>query len=90
MKGYRRERGANQILLNLPQFSTDRGTCMRPTLICALVLFGGTASAADYPKLVEADVVLKDFRFATGETLDVKTHYRTLGQPRQDKTGKVL
>jgi homoserine O-acetyltransferase len=63
---------------------------MRPTLICALVLFGGTASAADYPKLVEADVVLKDFRFATGETLDVKTHYRTLGQPRQDKTGKVL
>jgi homoserine O-acetyltransferase len=63
---------------------------MRPTHVCALVLFGGTASAADYPKLVEADVVLKDFRFATGETLDVKTHYHTLGQPRRDKTGKGL
>jgi homoserine O-acetyltransferase len=63
---------------------------MRATLVIAIVLFGGTASAADYPKPVEADVVLKDFRFATGESLDLKVHYRTLGRPRQDKGGKVL
>jgi homoserine O-acetyltransferase len=63
---------------------------MRATLIVAVVLLGGTASAADYPKPVEADAVLKDFRFASGETLDLKIHYRTIGRPRQDKNGKVL
>jgi homoserine O-acetyltransferase len=63
---------------------------MRATLLVAAALFCGTANAADYPKPVEADFVLKDFRFATGETLDLKVHYRTIGQPRQDKTGKVL
>jgi homoserine O-acetyltransferase len=62
---------------------------MRATLVVAIVLFGGKASAADYPKPVEADVVLKDFRFATGESLDLKIHYRTIGRPRQDKRGKV-
>ena len=40
---------------------------MRATLVVALVLFGGTASAADYPKPVEVDVVLKDFRFASAD-----------------------
>jgi homoserine O-acetyltransferase len=63
---------------------------MRATLFVAVVLFCGTANAADYPKPVEADVVLKDFRFATGETLDLKVHYRTIGRPRQDKAGNVL
>ncbi|HEY7428871.1 MAG TPA: alpha/beta fold hydrolase [Gemmataceae bacterium] len=63
---------------------------MRATLVVAIVLFGGRASAAGYPKPVEADVVLKDFRFATGESLDLKVHYRTIGQPRQNKRGKVL
>jgi homoserine O-acetyltransferase len=62
---------------------------MRATLCVAVILFAGTASAADYPKPVEADVVLKDFRFATGETLDLKVHYRTVGKPRRDKEEKV-
>jgi homoserine O-acetyltransferase len=62
---------------------------MRATLVVAIVLFVGTASAADYPRPVEADVILKDFRFATGESLDLKVHYCTIGQPRQDKRGKV-
>src|SRR5271167_5022516 len=74
----------------MPQFPTDGGASMRATLFVAVVLFSGTASAADYPKPVEADVVLKDFLFATGETLDLKVHYRTIGQPRRDKEGKVL
>jgi homoserine O-acetyltransferase len=65
---------------------------MRVTLLIAVVLLGlaDGLSAADYPKPVEADVILKDFRFATGETLDLKVHYRTVGRPRQDKDGKVL
>jgi homoserine O-acetyltransferase len=63
---------------------------MRATLVVVIVLLGGTASAADYPKPVEADVSLKDFRFATGASLDLKVHYRTIGQPRRDRSGKVL
>jgi homoserine O-acetyltransferase len=63
---------------------------MRATLFVAVFLFCRTANAADYPKPVEADVVLKDFRFATGETLELKVHYRTIGQRRQDKAGNVL
>jgi homoserine O-acetyltransferase len=62
---------------------------MRATLVVAF-LFGGTASAADYPRPVEADVILKGFRFASGETLDLKVHYRTIGQPRRDQARKVL
>ncbi|HEY7328656.1 MAG TPA: alpha/beta fold hydrolase [Gemmataceae bacterium] len=63
---------------------------MRPLLVVAIILLGSTARAADYPKPIEADVVLKDFRFSTGESRDLKIHYRTIGQPRQDKTGKVI
>jgi homoserine O-acetyltransferase/O-succinyltransferase len=74
----------------MPEFRTDEGLSMRATLFVAVVLFSEAANASDYPKPVEADVVLKDFRFATGETLDLKVHYRTIGQPRQDKTGNVL
>jgi homoserine O-acetyltransferase len=74
----------------MTQFPTDGGASMRATLLVAIVLIGGTAAAGDYPKPAEADVVLKDFRFATGESLDLRVHYRTVGRPRQDKGGKVL
>ncbi len=63
---------------------------MRATLVIAILLSGGSAGAADYPQPVEADAILKDFRFATGETLDLKVHYRTVGRPRRDMGGKVL
>src|SRR5262249_54384601 len=76
--------------LNMPEFLTDGGLAMRTKLFVAVVLLCNTANAADYPKPYEADVILKDFRFAQGETLDLKVHYRTIGQPRQDETGNVL
>jgi homoserine O-acetyltransferase/O-succinyltransferase len=59
---------------------------MRATLLVAAALCG----AADYPRPAEADVVLKDFRFATGEKIDLKAHYRTVGRPRRDREGKVV
>src|SRR5437660_1132661 len=74
----------------MPRFTTDGGASMRATLVVAAVLFGGTAGAADYPRPVEADVVLKDFRFSAGETLDLRVHYRTIGRPRRDKEERVL
>jgi homoserine O-acetyltransferase len=59
---------------------------MRAMLLVAAALSG----AADYPRPAEADAVLKHFRFATGETVDLKAHYRTVGRPRRDGEGKVV
>jgi len=40
--------------------------------------------------VTEGDFVLKDFKFASGQTLpELKMHYRTLGQPMRGKDGKV-
>lgn len=40
------------------------------------------APAADYPAPKEADVVLRDFRFHTGEVVaELKLHYTTVGAP---------
>ncbi|HEV3386457.1 MAG TPA: alpha/beta fold hydrolase [Gemmata sp.] len=62
---------------------------MRSMIVAIVVLIGGTVAAADFPKPVEADAVLKDFRFVSGETMDVRLHYRTLGKPKRDKDGKI-
>jgi homoserine O-acetyltransferase len=63
---------------------------MRFTLLSAVLLLAGPARAADYPKPVEGDFVLKNFRFASGESYDVKAHYRTIGRLRRDKDGKAV
>jgi homoserine O-acetyltransferase len=48
------------------------------------------AAAAAYPQPVEADFTMKDFRFASGESLAaLRIHYRTLGTPRRDAKGVV-
>jgi homoserine O-acetyltransferase len=64
---------------------------MRTVVVATLVLAGGASvRAADYPPPAEGDCVLKDFRFASGESLpEVRLHYRTVGQPRRDAAGKV-
>ena len=47
------------------------------------------ASTKNWPAR-EADVVLKDFRFRSGETLPVlKIHYTTLGQPHRNTKGDI-
>ncbi|MGI8819336.1 MAG: alpha/beta fold hydrolase [Chthoniobacterales bacterium] len=57
------------------------------TGLCAILT---TAFAAEYPPPDEADFVLRDFHFASGETLpELKIHYRTLGAPRKDDSGIV-
>ena len=61
--------------------------------IVTLILFllaSPLATAADFPKPVEAHAVLPNFKFTTGPTLaEVKIHYRTLGQPARGNDGKV-
>jgi homoserine O-acetyltransferase len=42
------------------------------------------------PQVTEADFVLKDFKFNSGETLpELRLHYRTLGVPKKDAQGIV-
>jgi homoserine O-acetyltransferase len=65
---------------------------MRATVLVwlALLIPGGAAGAADYPPPAEGDCVLKDFHFASGETLpEVRMHYRTIGRPERGGDGKV-
>ena len=41
-------------------------------------------------QLREGEVVLRDFRFASGETLpELRMHYATLGTPRRDGSGRI-
>jgi homoserine O-acetyltransferase len=57
-------------------------------LALALLAFvAGTAVAAE-PAVHEGDFVLKDFRFASGETLpELRLHYRTIGSLQRDARG---
>ena len=46
--------------------------------------------AADYPAPTEGDYTIRDFKFASGETLpELRLHYRTLGKPEKDAQGKT-
>jgi homoserine O-acetyltransferase len=57
-----------------------------PALAAALLLLPDAAHAQPRP----GDVVLRDFRFASGETLpELRLHYVTLGTPRKDARGIV-
>ena len=48
------------------------------------------ARAAEYPAPTEGDYVLRDFKFASGETLpELRVHYRTIGKPVKDDKGVV-
>jgi homoserine O-acetyltransferase len=63
---------------------------MRKPVLALLLLVSTPVKAADDPEPTEADFVLRDFRFASGETLpELRIHYRTLGTPRRDARGAV-
>jgi homoserine O-acetyltransferase len=68
-----------------------RRTIWRGWACTGLVLLAPLATrAADYPTPLEGDYTIRDFRFASGETLpELRLHYRTLGQPQRDAAGKV-
>jgi homoserine O-acetyltransferase/O-succinyltransferase len=65
---------------------------MPARLVALLALCAGAAVAdAQAPAgLVERDYVVRDFRFASGESLPALTlHYRTLGRPQRNAAGVV-
>lgn len=56
--------------------------------VLSVLLAIGTQSPAVAP--IERDAILRDFRFASGETLpELRIHYRTIGQPRRNAAGRV-
>lgn len=57
-------------------------------LLIALTL--ARVSLAQIPAPSQGDFVIRDFRFASGETLpELRLHYRTLGKPQRDANGVV-
>ena len=45
----------------------------------------------NWPNLREDDFIIRDFRFASGETLpELRQHYITLGTPRTDAAGRIV
>jgi len=57
-------------------------------LLCTLV--PRFVLGADYPAPTESDYTIRDFKFASGETLpELRLHYRTLGTPQKDAQGKT-
>ena len=69
----------------------------RPSTLALLALCLGCAplhtapaGAAAVPPVAENDCILRDFHFASGETLpSLRVHYRTLGTPRRDAGARV-
>jgi homoserine O-acetyltransferase/O-succinyltransferase len=67
---------------------------VNPTLrVFALLLsllVATSAWSADYPSPTESDFTIRDFKFASGQTLpELRLHYRTLGKPEKDAQGKT-
>jgi len=61
------------------------------TFAClSLITAAGTLAAADYPTPTEGDYTIRDFKFASGETLpELRIHCRTLGKIDKDAEGKT-
>lgn len=59
-------------------------------LLLLAMLPVGSVIGADYPVPMQGDFVIRDFRFANGETLpDLEVHYFTLGVPTRNAQGSI-
>ena len=67
---------------------SSRGAVFGTGLLAALL--AAPAMGASYPPPAEGDFLIRDFRFASGESLpELRMHYRTFGTPRADARGVV-
>jgi homoserine O-acetyltransferase len=63
---------------------------MRILIVLLLFFLTSPAQADDWPsRSRERDIALKDFRFATGETMDIRIHVTTLGTPHRNAAGEI-
>jgi homoserine O-acetyltransferase/O-succinyltransferase len=59
-------------------------------MLLALLLGAAAPPQPDRPAVTEGDFVVRNFLFASGEVLpELRLHYRTLGTPRKDASGRV-
>jgi homoserine O-acetyltransferase len=59
-------------------------------MLLALVLGAASLPQPGPPAVTEGDFVVRNFRFASGDVLpELRLHYRTLGTPRKDASGRV-
>ena len=59
-------------------------------LLCQVVAVSLCMAQAPLPVATEGEVVLKNFRFQSGETLpELRLHYRTLGKLERDANGRA-
>src|SRR5262249_22675827 len=78
-------------ILALPHESSSTIPPMKRVLmaVCSLLL-AAYSYAADYPQPTAGDFIIRNFKFASGETLpELRIHYRTLGSPQKDAHGRV-
>jgi homoserine O-acetyltransferase/O-succinyltransferase len=65
-----------------------------PALFAVCLSFATSAAIAQtttWPNQQDGDYVLKDFRFASGETLpELRLHYRTLGTAKRNAAGEIV
>jgi homoserine O-acetyltransferase len=76
----------------LVPFAWKRGIKMKIKLSLILLAWAaaGVLRAADFPAPSEGDYSIRDFRFASGQTLpELRVHYRAFGSPRRDGQGLV-
>src|SRR5262245_5880562 len=61
------------------------------SLVACLVSAPAAMAQTTWPNLQEGDYVIKDFRFASGETIaELKVHYRTLGTAQRNAAGEIV
>jgi homoserine O-acetyltransferase len=64
---------------------------IRSSAVLILFSIAGLSGAADYPAPAEGDFTIRNFKFASGESLpELRLHYRTLGKPEKDAQGKTM
>src|SRR5258708_31024572 len=61
------------------------------SFLATWVLAGHAWADTTWPNQTERDFLIKDFKFASGETLpELKLHYVTLGTAKRNATGEIV
>jgi homoserine O-acetyltransferase len=64
--------------------------CALLAALCAPPCGAAAETSAGAPRVSEGDFVIRDFHFASGETLpELRLHYTVLGKPHRDPRGRV-
>ncbi len=77
--------------MRLPAFFSFAFSLLAAAPAAAQVPAPAQAQVDYAARLKEGDVLLSDFRFASGERLpELRIHYATLGTPRRDSSGRIV